>query len=176
KYFYIIPNEWANKSNRKCICRACIDAVGRDFALQNDDMKITNTKCYCANHLRDCPYFAAKHSPEQIQLIFNSAISSTPNKQVMISYTNKEDEDENDSTSGLTSSNSLALNNTLISKNKPHYSNILTLVTKDDMASDNDLKLPTEIKIAVNRDSFWDSLTTLYKILRPFCGSFDLMQ
>ncbi|CAG8744591.1 8534_t:CDS:2, partial [Gigaspora rosea] len=48
-----------------------------------------------------------------------------------------------------------------------------TLVTK---ALDNDLKLPTEIKIAVNRDSFWNSLTTLHKILHSFCGSLDLMQ
>ncbi|CAG8820515.1 19287_t:CDS:1, partial [Dentiscutata erythropus] len=113
EYFYIIPNEWANKSNQKCICRACMDAVGREFALKDDNLKITNTKHYCANHLRDCPYFATKYSPEQIQLILNSATLSPPNKQVMISYTDEEDEDENDSTSGITSSNSLASSNTL---------------------------------------------------------------
>ncbi|CAG8482465.1 6553_t:CDS:2 [Dentiscutata erythropus] len=125
EYFYIIPNEWANKSNRKCICRACMDAVGRDFALQDDSMKITNTKRYCANHLRDCSYFATKYSPEQIQLILGSVTPSTPNKR--------------------------------------------TLVTKDDAASDNDLKLLADIKVTINRDSFWDSLTTLHKILHPFC-------
>ncbi|CAG8733031.1 19694_t:CDS:2, partial [Gigaspora margarita] len=58
EYFYIIPNKWANKSNRKCICRACMEAVGRDFALKNESMKITNTLCYCANHIKECPYFA----------------------------------------------------------------------------------------------------------------------
>ncbi|CAG8730935.1 16325_t:CDS:2, partial [Racocetra fulgida] len=51
-----------------------------------------------------------------------------------------------------------------------------TLVTKDDAASDNDLKLPADIKVTINRDSFWDSLTTLHKILHPFCGALDLMQ
>ncbi|CAG8629773.1 11414_t:CDS:2 [Dentiscutata heterogama] len=90
-----------------------MDAVGREFALKDDNLKITNTKHYCANHLRDCPYFATKYSPEQIQLILNSATLLPPNKQVMISYTDEEDEDENNSTSGITSSNSLASSNTL---------------------------------------------------------------
>ncbi|CAG8540277.1 10312_t:CDS:2 [Scutellospora calospora] len=44
------------------------------------------------------------------------------------------------------------------------------------MASDDDLKLPTEIKIAINCDSFWDSLTILYKLLCLFCGALDFMQ
>ncbi|CAG8704404.1 26849_t:CDS:2 [Dentiscutata erythropus] len=51
-----------------------------------------------------------------------------------------------------------------------------TLVTKDDVALDDDLKLLTEIKIAINYDSFWDSLTILYKLLCPFCRALDLMQ
>ncbi|CAG8627168.1 760_t:CDS:2, partial [Dentiscutata heterogama] len=188
EYFYIIPNEWANKSNRKCICRACMDAVGKEFALKDDNLKITNTKRYCANHLRDCPYFATKYLPEQIQLILNSATLSPPNKQVMISYTDEEDEDENDSTSGITS-NSLASSNTLkkqttlskyvgrsLTASEIPKFECLTLVTKDDVASDNDLKLLTEIKIAINRDPFWDSLTILHKLLCPFCEALDLTQ
>ncbi|CAG8674373.1 4701_t:CDS:2, partial [Scutellospora calospora] len=51
-----------------------------------------------------------------------------------------------------------------------------TLVTKDDMASDDNLKLPTKIKIIINYDSFWNSLTILHKLLYPFCGALDLMQ
>ncbi|CAG8691372.1 19155_t:CDS:2, partial [Gigaspora rosea] len=77
EYFYVIPNEWANKSNRKCICRACMEA---------------------------------------------------------------------------------------------------TLATKDDVASDTDLKLLGNIKVIINRDSFWDSLTTLCNLLHPFCGALDLIQ
>ncbi|CAG8701581.1 21994_t:CDS:2, partial [Cetraspora pellucida] len=69
----------ANKSNQKCICQACMNAVGREFALKDDNLKITNTKCYCANHLRDY----------------------------------EKDEDKNDSTSRIISSNSLASSNTL---------------------------------------------------------------
>ncbi|CAG8631641.1 10141_t:CDS:2, partial [Scutellospora calospora] len=90
-----------------------MDAVGREFALKDDNLKITNTKCYCANYLRDCPYFATKYSFEQIQLILNSATLSSPNKQIIISYTDEEDKDENDSTSEIISSNSLASSNTL---------------------------------------------------------------
>ncbi|CAG8704396.1 26848_t:CDS:2 [Dentiscutata erythropus] len=63
--------------------------------------------------MQDCSYFATKYLLEQIQLILNSATLSTPNKQVMISYTDENDKDENDSTSKITSSNLLAFNNTL---------------------------------------------------------------
>ncbi|CAG8440629.1 13253_t:CDS:2, partial [Cetraspora pellucida] len=178
EYFYIIPNEWANKSNQKYICQACMNAVERDFALQDDSMKITNTKRYCANHLRDCSYFAIKYSPEQIHLIL----------------------DKNHSTSVSTSSNSLASNYTSVLKKQstlsqyigcplhaskiPKFERLIlratvsveTLVTKNDAASDNDLKLPADIKVTINCDSFWDSLITLHKILHPFCGALDLMQ
>ncbi|CAG8659809.1 9138_t:CDS:2, partial [Gigaspora rosea] len=51
-----------------------------------------------------------------------------------------------------------------------------TLVTKDDAASNDDLKLPADVKIVINRDSFWESLITLHNILRPFCSALDLMQ
>ncbi|CAG8839262.1 6646_t:CDS:2, partial [Racocetra persica] len=51
-----------------------------------------------------------------------------------------------------------------------------TLVTKDDAVSDDDLKLPADIKAAINRDSFWDSLVILCNMLHPFCGALDLMQ
>ncbi|CAG8821603.1 27258_t:CDS:1, partial [Racocetra persica] len=93
EYFYVIPNEWANKSNRKYICLACMEAVGRDFALQDESLKITNTLCYCANHLKDCSYFAAKHSSKQIQNIINLATSSTSNKHVAISQIKEDDDD-----------------------------------------------------------------------------------
>ncbi|CAG8636957.1 15550_t:CDS:2, partial [Dentiscutata heterogama] len=59
------------------------------------------------------PLFCHQIFTEQIQLILNSATLSPPNKWVMISYTDEEDEDEYDSTSGITSSNSLASSNIL---------------------------------------------------------------
>ncbi|CAG8725231.1 27492_t:CDS:1 [Gigaspora margarita] len=97
EFFYIIPNEWANKCNKKWICRACMEAIGSDNALQDKNMKITNTKRYCANHLRSCSYFAAKYSSEQINHILSSATSSKEQAHT-------DDEEENDSTH---SSNSL---------------------------------------------------------------------
>ncbi|CAG8719802.1 7365_t:CDS:1, partial [Dentiscutata heterogama] len=56
---------------------ACIEAVGKEFALQDKNMKITNTLHYCANYLKDCSYFAVKYSPEQIQNIINIATSTS---------------------------------------------------------------------------------------------------
>jgi len=94
EYFYIIPNEWANKSNRKCICRACMEAVGRDVALLDETMKITNTRRYCVNHLRTCPFFAAKHSPEQIQYITSLATSSTSTSRKRAAVSSDEEDDE----------------------------------------------------------------------------------
>ncbi|CAG8535493.1 15363_t:CDS:2, partial [Dentiscutata heterogama] len=209
KYFYIIPNEWANKSNQKCICRACMDAVGRDFALQDDSMKITNTKRYCANHLRDCSYFATKYSPEQIQLILGSVTPSTPNKRqstlsqyighplhafkipkferlilrATVSVRVAFRWIENPEVRELFHFISLHLK---LPDQKSLSNRILTSATNEvqttikelayDTASDNDLKLPADIKVTINRDSFWDSLTTLHKILHPFCGALDLMQ
>ncbi|CAG8831131.1 2620_t:CDS:1, partial [Gigaspora rosea] len=51
-----------------------------------------------------------------------------------------------------------------------------TLVTKDDVALDDELTLPNEIKVTVNRDSFWKSLAILRNLLYPFCEALDLMQ
>ncbi|CAG8838530.1 3221_t:CDS:2, partial [Gigaspora margarita] len=44
--------------------------------------------------------------------------------------------------------------------------NIKTLVTKDDAASNDDLKLPADVKIVINWDSFWKSLIILHNILQ----------
>ncbi|CAG8716080.1 2838_t:CDS:2, partial [Ambispora leptoticha] len=74
EYFYILPNEWANKSNKKCICRACMEAVGKDVALNDESMKLTNTRRYCANHIREYSFFAAKYLPEQIEAILTLAV------------------------------------------------------------------------------------------------------
>ncbi|CAG8799497.1 45716_t:CDS:2, partial [Gigaspora margarita] len=58
----------------------------------------------------------------------------------------------------------------------PKYLINATLVTKDDVALDNDLTLPSEIKVTVNRDSFWELLVILHNLLHPFCEALDLMQ
>ncbi|CAG8774552.1 13426_t:CDS:2 [Cetraspora pellucida] len=76
EYFYILPNEWANKSNKKCICRACIEAVGKYVALNDESMKLTNTQRYCANHIRKCSFFVAKYLPEQIEAMLTLAIEN----------------------------------------------------------------------------------------------------
>ncbi|CAG8657417.1 22996_t:CDS:1, partial [Cetraspora pellucida] len=75
--------------------------VGKDFALQNESMKITNTLRYCADHLKGCSYFATKHSSEQIQNIINLAISSTSKKCVAVFYA-KNDNDDNSISTTLT--------------------------------------------------------------------------
>ncbi|CAG8523030.1 9095_t:CDS:2 [Racocetra persica] len=115
EYFCIIPNEWANKSNRKCICRACMDVVGKEVALQDENMKITNTLCYCSSYLKDCPYFAIKYSPEQIQNIINLAlVTSTSKKRMAISHIDEEDEEDSISTTSTHSSNSLSTSNNIV--------------------------------------------------------------
>ncbi|CAG8488924.1 3206_t:CDS:2 [Cetraspora pellucida] len=74
EYFCILPNEWANKSNKKCICQVCMEAVGKDVALNDESMKLTNTRRYCANHIRECSFFATKYLPEQIEAILTLAV------------------------------------------------------------------------------------------------------
>ncbi|CAG8563065.1 3418_t:CDS:2, partial [Racocetra persica] len=300
----------------------CMEAVERDFALQDESLKITNTLRYCANHLKDCSYFAAKHSPEQIQNIINLATSSTSNKHLLMKICLPQKDKqvlsqyighplnasevfkferlvlqatisaENPEVKELfhfispylklpnqrSLSNCILMNATnkvqttikeLVCKDKignmiafdgwrnivneelmgvvfitssgktliwaarhclkremqdkvfipcfAHQANCCvgdifkesvifkntskralrivaffycsvyftaklhdeqknTLVTKDDVASDDDLKLLADIKAAINCDSFWDSLVILCNMLRPFCGALDLMQ
>ncbi|CAG8625360.1 3236_t:CDS:2, partial [Dentiscutata heterogama] len=43
-------------------------------------------------------------------------------------------------------------------------------------ASDDELKLPANVKAAINHDSFWNSLVALYNILYPFCDALDIIQ
>ncbi|CAG8791079.1 7068_t:CDS:1, partial [Cetraspora pellucida] len=51
-----------------------------------------------------------------------------------------------------------------------------TLVTKDNAALNDDLKLLFKIKVAINYDSFWDFLVILYDLLYLFCKAFNFMQ
>ncbi|CAG8759996.1 8719_t:CDS:1, partial [Racocetra persica] len=114
EYFYIISNEWANKNNRKHICRACIDAVGKEIALQDENIKIINTLRYCSSYLKNCPYFVVKYSPEQIQNFINLALAtSTSKKHMVISYIDKEDEEDSILTTSTYSSNSLSTSNNI---------------------------------------------------------------
>ncbi|CAG8669226.1 1320_t:CDS:2, partial [Gigaspora rosea] len=204
EYFYIL-SEMANKSNRKCICRACMEAVGKEIALQDDSMKITNTKRYCANHLKDCPYFAAKFSSEQIQNILSLAVPSTSKKHSIMSFTKKQATLPQYIGRPLSASEvpkferlilratvsagfafrwTKELNvraNCLVTNSAGSYAaarRILRLkcVTRYDAASDDELKLPADVKAAINRDSFWNSLVALHEILHPFCGALDIMQ
>ncbi|CAG8837512.1 39230_t:CDS:2, partial [Gigaspora margarita] len=215
---------------------ACMDVVGKVVALQDENMKIINTLHYCANHLKDCPYFAVKYSPEQIQNIIDLALAVS---------TSKKHEDEEEDSISTTSTHSLGsflkkqstlsqyigrplnafevpkfeqnpevrelfhfispyiklpnqrslsitiafdaedislgcqrneeviirirnlfeevkkLNiraNCLVTDSAGSYA---TLVTKDDAALDNNLILPSEIKVTVNCDSFWELLVML---------------
>ncbi|CAG8784571.1 7634_t:CDS:2, partial [Cetraspora pellucida] len=137
--------------------------VERDFALQNESMKITNTLYYCADYLKGCSYFATKHSSEQIQNIINLAMFSISKKHVAVSYAEDDNNDSAILTTSTHSTNLLFVSNDILSslKNKQHYHNMLTLVTKNDAALDDDLKLSPKIKVVVNHDSFWNSLAIL---------------
>ncbi|CAG8582347.1 32089_t:CDS:2, partial [Racocetra persica] len=249
--------------------------VGKEITLQDNSIKLTNTKHYCYNHLKDCPYFAAKYLSEQIKNILSSVVPSTSKNQAIISFTDDDNDDnENDS---LTCSSTLLLVSkkqttlsqyighplnasevenpevkTLFSFISPHLklpdrkmlsivfitssgetliwrandisierqqqeeviaqirilfeetkelnirANCIvtdlarsyavachflrhemrdkTLVTKDNVALDDELKLPADIKAAINHDSFWNSLVTLHDMLHPFCKVLDIMQ
>ncbi|CAG8641539.1 11930_t:CDS:2, partial [Gigaspora margarita] len=240
----------------------CMDVVGKVVALQDKNMKITNTLHYCANHLKDCPYFAIKCSPEQIQNIINLALAVlTSKKHIAISHIDENEKENSISTISTHSSGSflkkqstlfqyigqhlnasevpnnrilinatnevqttikdLACNDKIgitiafdgwhnvvnqelmgivfitsseetliwgaedISIERQRKEEVIirirnlfeeTLVTKDDAALNNDLTLPSKIKVTVNHDSFWESLIMLYNLLHPFCKALDLMQ
>ncbi|CAG8652150.1 40738_t:CDS:2 [Gigaspora margarita] len=169
KYFYIIPNEWANKSNQKCICRACMDMVEKAV-------------------------FAVKYSPEQIQNIIDLVLAiSTSKKRIAISHIDEDEEKNSISTTSTHSSGSFLKKQSTLSQyigqslnasEVPKFECLVlcaiissgTLVTKDDTAFDNDLILSSEIKVTINRDSFWESLVMLCNLLHPFCEALDLMQ
>ncbi|CAG8733548.1 26248_t:CDS:2, partial [Gigaspora rosea] len=86
-----------------------MDTVEKEIALLDENMKITNTLCYCANHLKDCPYFAIKYLPEQIQNIIDLALTiSTLKKHIAISYID-EDEDEKEDSISTTSTHTSGL-------------------------------------------------------------------
>ncbi|CAG8593605.1 13704_t:CDS:2 [Racocetra fulgida] len=69
-----------------------MDAVGKEVALQDENMKITNTLRYCSSHLKDCPYFDVKHSPEQIQNIINLALATSTSKKQTDADDNKNED------------------------------------------------------------------------------------
>ncbi|CAG8662022.1 13688_t:CDS:2, partial [Racocetra persica] len=237
----------ANKSNRKCICRACMDAVGKEITLQDDSIKLTNTKHYCYNHLKDCSYFVAKYLSEQIKNILSSVVPSTSKNQAIIwhnivnyelmgivfitssgetliwraddiSIERQQQEEviaqirilfketkelnirENcivtDSARSYTAARHFLRREMRdkmfipcfahqvnccigdIFKESVEFKNASkrTLVTKDDMISDDELKLLADVKAAINRDSFWNSLVTLHDMLHLFCRVLDIMQ
>ncbi|CAG8740389.1 4595_t:CDS:1 [Dentiscutata erythropus] len=115
EYFYIIPNKWANKSNWKCICRTCMDVVEKEIALQDKNIKITNTLCDCTSYLKDCSYFAIKYSSEQIQSIINLALATLASKKhIAISNIDEEDEKDLILTISTYSSNSLLIFNNIL--------------------------------------------------------------
>ncbi|CAG8532785.1 19446_t:CDS:2 [Racocetra fulgida] len=137
-----------------------MDAVGKDFALQDESMKITNTLYYCTNHLKDCSYFAIKHSPEQIQNIINLAIS-TSKKCVATSYIDEEEE-KNDSTSTYSSKEVISRVYNLFEEVKKLGIRTNCLITDSARSytaayhclRHNDLKLFADIEVVINHDSF----------------------
>ncbi|CAG8637389.1 4845_t:CDS:2, partial [Paraglomus occultum] len=60
-----------NKSNRAAACKACINKLGRELALERS--VFTNTKTCVKAHLKKCPQFAEQHGEEaRLEILYGS--------------------------------------------------------------------------------------------------------
>ncbi|CAG8688535.1 15205_t:CDS:1, partial [Funneliformis caledonium] len=68
--YFLILDKKSNRWNNFAVCMDCIRVLGLDEAQKQ---KFINTKRTCAKHLEVCPYFAEKHTKEEITNIINEA-------------------------------------------------------------------------------------------------------
>src|SRR6266498_1846165 len=77
-YYFLILEEKSNKWNNYAVCQDCIQVLGSEEASKH---KFTNTKHACANYLKNCSYWAERHTPEQTNAIIQNAIDYGSKKQ-----------------------------------------------------------------------------------------------
>jgi len=69
--YFLILEEKSNKWNNYAVCQDCIQVLGSEEASKH---KFTNTKHACANYLKNCSYWAERHTPKQTNAIIQNAI------------------------------------------------------------------------------------------------------
>src|SRR4051812_34155820 len=69
--YFLMLEEKSNKYNNYAVCQDCIRSLGREKAMK---LKFTNTKRACAKHLKNCPYWAERHSLKETQAIILKAM------------------------------------------------------------------------------------------------------
>jgi hypothetical protein len=106
--YFLILEEKSNRWNNFAVCRECIRVLGREEAIKQ---KFTNTKRACAKHIKNCPYWAEKHTHEETLSILQKAKehgSKKSNRQQInkINYVNEDEAEKDDhSTSYIPPSN-----------------------------------------------------------------------